>query len=88
MEYDRKRRPPSGQLAESCRYAFEALTQVQVAYLDQITREINDNEEAMAEGEYAFNEFVDRFGPRLAQLNGVIQVLATLGSTSNPTLAE
>jgi hypothetical protein len=75
-------------LAESCRYASEALTRVQVAYLDQITREINDNEESMADGEYAFNEFVDRFGPRLAQLNGVIQVLATLGSTSNPAIAE
>ncbi len=75
-------------LAESCRYASEALTRVQVAYLDQITREVNDNEEAMADGEYAFNDFVDRFGPRLAQLNGVIQVLATLGSTSNPAVTE
>jgi len=26
------------------------------------------------------NEFVDRFGPRLAHLNGVIQVLAQLSS--------
>jgi hypothetical protein len=26
------------------------------------------------------NEFVDRFGPRLAHLNGVLQVLAQLGS--------
>ena len=75
-------------LAESCRYASEALTRVQVAYLDQITREINDNEESMVDGEYALNEFVDRFGPRLAQLNGVIQVLATLSNTSNPAAAE
>ncbi len=75
-------------LAESCRYASEALTRVQVAYLDQITREVNDNEESMADGEYALNEFVDRFGPRLAQLNGVIQVLATLGSTPNLAAAE
>ena len=75
-------------LAESCRYASEALTRVQVAYLDQITREVNDNEESMVDGEYALNEFVDRFGPRLAQLNGVIQVLATLSNTSNPAAAE
>jgi hypothetical protein len=27
------------------------------------------------------NEFVDRYGPRLAHLNGVLQVLAQLGST-------
>lgn len=75
-------------LAESCRYAAEALTRVQSAYLDQITREINDNEESMVDGEYAFNEFVDRFGPRLAQLNGVIQVLATLGNAPNPAVSE
>ena len=75
-------------LAESCRYAAEALTRVQVAYLDQITREVNDNEENMVDGEYALNEFVDRFGPRLAQLNGVIQVLATLSNTPNPAAVE
>ena len=75
-------------LAESCRYASEALTRVQVAYLDQITREVNDNEDSMVDGEYSFNEFVDRFGPRLAQLNGVIQVLATLSNTSNPAATE
>jgi hypothetical protein len=27
------------------------------------------------------NEFVDRFGPRLAHLNGVLQVLSQLGAT-------
>lgn len=75
-------------LAESCRYASEALTRVQSIYLDTITREINDNEEILADGEYALNEFVDRFGARLAQLNGIVQVLATLGSTPNPAAEE
>jgi hypothetical protein len=75
-------------LAESCRYASEALTRVQVAYLDSITREVNDNEDAMVEGEYALNEFVDRFGARLAQLNGVIQVLATLSNSPNAAAME
>jgi hypothetical protein len=69
-------------LAESCKYAAESLTRVQTSYLDQITRDISDNEDHMIEGEFAFNEFVDRYGPRLAQLNGVIQVLAMLGSAT------
>jgi hypothetical protein len=30
------------------------------------------------------SEFVDRYGPRLAHLNGVLQVLAQL-SSNNPT---
>ena len=36
------------------------------------------------DGDFLLNEFVDRFGPRLAHLNGVIQVLAQLSSTPNP----
>jgi hypothetical protein len=30
------------------------------------------------------NEFIDRYGPRLAHLNGVIQVLAQLSSVPDP----
>ena len=67
-------------LAESCREAAEALSRVQVEYLERMTEEINDTAEDMAGGEFMLNEFVDRFGPRLAHLNGVIQVLAQLGS--------
>jgi hypothetical protein len=67
-------------LANSCREAAEALSRVQVEYLERMTEEINDTSEDMTYGEFALNEFVDRFGPRLAHLNGVIQVLAQLSS--------
>jgi hypothetical protein len=70
-------------LAESCRSAAEALSRVQVEYLERMTEEINDTAEDMACGEFLMNEFVDRFGPRLAHLNGVIQVLAQLSSAPN-----
>ena len=70
-------------LAESCREAAEALSRVQVEYLQRMTEEINDTAEDMACGEFLMNEFVDRFGPRLAHLNGVIQVLAQLSSAPN-----
>ena len=39
------------------------------------------SEENLLEGEFMMNEFVDRFGPRLAHLNGVLQVLAQLGTS-------
>jgi hypothetical protein len=74
-------------LAESCRQAAEALSHVQVDYLERITDEIKDTAEDMAHGEFMLNEFVDRFGPRLAHLNGVIQVLAQLGSPHAPNQA-
>ena len=67
-------------LAESCREAAEALSRVQVEYLERMTEEINDTSDDMVYGEFMLNEFVDRFGPRLAHLNGVIQVLAQLSA--------
>jgi len=72
-------------LAESCREAAESLSRVQLDYLERITDEINETAEDMVEGDFMLNEFVDRFGPRLAHLNGVIQVLAQLSSTPTPT---
>ena len=75
-------------LAEACRDAAEALSRVQVDYLERITEEINDSAEDMADGEFVLNEFIDRFGPRLAHLNGVIQVLAQLSSTPTPATAD
>lgn len=72
-------------LAVACRKAAEALTRVQIEYLDRMTEEINDTSDDMVEGEFVLNEFVDRYGPRLAHLNSVIQVLAQLSSVPNPT---
>ena len=75
-------------LANSCREAAEALSRVQVEFLDRMTEDINDSANDMLEGEFVFNEFVDRYGPRLAHLNGVIQVLAQLSSVPNPTSTQ
>jgi hypothetical protein len=58
---------------------------VQVEFLQGMTTEINDNADALMDGEFVLNEFVDRFGPRLAHLNGVLQILAQLSSTPTPT---
>src|SRR3954468_22910449 len=71
-------------LAGACREAAEALTRVQIEYLERMTDEINDTSDDMVEGEFLLNEFVDRYGPRLAHLNGVIQVLAQLSAVPNP----
>lgn len=75
-------------LAGACREAAEALTRVQIEYLQRMTEEINDTSDDMVEGEFLLNEFVDRYGPRLAHLNGVIQVLAQLSSVPNPANSQ
>lgn len=68
------------ELARACRSAAETLSRVQTQFLDSLTEEIADSEESLEESEFMLNEFVDRFGPRLAHLNGVLQVLAQLGN--------
>ena len=74
------------QLARSCRRAAESLGKVQTEFLGSLTEEICDNFDALYDGEFMLNEFVDRFGPRLAHLNGVLQVLTQLSSV--PTQAN
>ena len=77
-------RTANPRLARSCRDAAESLSRVQVEYLERITEEIRDTAEDLIDGEFMLNEFVDRFGPRLAHLNGVIQVLAQLSCPQPP----
>ena len=69
-------------LASSCRRAAEILSKVQGEFLQQLTVEVEDEEENLLEGEFVLSEFVDRYGPRLAHLNGVLQVLAQLSATN------
>ncbi|HVA51250.1 MAG TPA: hypothetical protein VNH11_33220, partial [Pirellulales bacterium] len=56
------------------------LSRVQTEFLATLTQEVNENAEVLCDGEFMLNEFVDRFGPRLAHLNGVLQVLAQLSA--------
>jgi len=72
-------------LARQCRKAAETLSQVQNEFLHNLTEEVADSEDCLLEGEFALNEFVDRYGPRLAHLNGVLQVLSQLSVTPDRT---
>ena len=68
------------QLSQACRQAAETLSKVQTQFLESLTEEVNDNSESLQDSDFLLQEFVDRFGPRMAHLNGVLQVLAQLGS--------
>ena len=69
-------------LVRSCRRAADALGRVQTEFLRTMTREVNDNADALADGDFLLSEFVDRFGPRMAHLNGILQVLAQLSGSN------
>lgn len=67
-------------LAVACRQAAESLSKVHVEFLSSIANEACDNAESFGESDYALGDFLDRYGPRLAHFNGVLQLLAQLGT--------
>ncbi|MFO0906179.1 MAG: hypothetical protein U0939_24440 [Pirellulales bacterium] len=72
-------------LASACRAAADTLGKVQTQFLFQLTEEVRDSGESLSDSDFMLHEFVDRFGPRLAHLNGVLQVLSQL---SGPVVGE
>jgi len=75
-------------LARNCRLAAEALGKVQAEFLESLTREISESYQNLMDGDFMLNEFVDRFGPRMAHLNGILQVLSQLSAVPNPAAAQ
>ena len=76
-------RDANPELARRCRAAANALSRVQTQYLENLTEEVSENSDHLMDGEFMLTEFVDRFGPRLAHLNGVLQILSQLSSVPN-----
>jgi len=68
------------ELAKSCRQAAESLSKVHAEFLASIARDAAENADDFADSEYALGEFIDRYGPRLAHFNGVLQLFAQLGA--------
>ncbi len=75
-------------LARRCRKAAESLSRVQTDFLEHLTEDISNTADDLSESDFMLNEFVDRYGPRLAHLNGVLQVLSQLSSMPDATNAQ
>jgi len=71
------------ELSQRCREAAETLSEVQNEFLRGLTEEVENSEYGLRDSDYMLQEFVDRFGPRLAHLNGVLQVLSQLASNDS-----
>ena len=68
------------ELSEDCGRATEVLGRIQAKFIEDVTQEILDNEEILLEGSFSLREFIDSYGMRLAQLNGLIQFVAQLST--------
>jgi exonuclease VII large subunit len=66
-------------LVRSCKDALETLSTVQSEFLQNLANEVAESKEGLSDSEYVFAEFLDRYGPRMAHLNGILQVLNHLG---------
>jgi hypothetical protein len=75
-------------LAASCRQAADSLSKVHLEFLSSIANEACDNADSFGESDYALGDFLDRFGPRLAHFNGVLQLLSQLGTPAQPSQPE
>ena len=72
----------------NCHRAAKELSKVQAEFLENLTREIGENFDNLVEGEFMLTEFIDRFGPRMAHLNGILQVLSQLSAVPNPATRQ
>ena len=70
-------------LAKECRSAVEALSAVQNQFLFRMAEDIQESADELSDGGFMLNEFVDRYGPRIAHLNGVMQILSQLGGSGS-----
>lgn len=76
-------RSANPELARACRQTMDALARAQVAILQELTEELSDSGDAIESSPYLLGEFIDRFGPRMAHLNCVLQMVGQLGETSD-----
>ena len=67
-------------LTDDCREAMEALTKIHTSYIQEFANELTTRKDEILDSEYSFNDFIDKFGPRMMQLNGLIQFLSYLSA--------
>ncbi len=72
-------RKANPRLSRDCRRAVELLGRAQSSHLRRLLDEVEDQGEAVVDGEFVLNELIDRFGPRMAHLNSLLQVMGQLG---------
>src|SRR5688500_18891911 len=75
-------------LARSCRIAADSLTKVQNDLIHKLTEDAADNYESMIDSDFALAEFVDRFGPRMAHLGGMLHMVSTLSAQKEAPSTE
>ena len=72
------------ELAEGSRGILDALTKAQSEQFTRMLDEVCENSEGISYNEYDLNDFLDRFGPRMMHINGLLQMFSLLVSPEIP----
>lgn len=67
------------ELSQDCKRASEVLGKAQSEYLQGLTEQVLEDGEDM--DSWTLQEFIDKYGQRLAQFNGMLAYLAQLGAS-------
>jgi hypothetical protein len=70
-------------LADSCRKALPHLERCYGQLIRDLTEKLNEEEHAL-DNDFSLQEFLDRFGMRLAQLGTILNLVAPLADAANP----
>ncbi len=68
------------ELAKGCRQLLDRMSSMQNEYFTKMVEDSVENSVDWDYSEFMFNDFVDRFGPRLIHLNTLLQALSQLAA--------
>lgn len=68
------------ELAKGCRQLLDRMSSMQNEYFTKMVEVSAENSEDWDYSEFMFNDFVDRFGPRLIHINSLLQALSQLAA--------
>jgi hypothetical protein len=80
--------PDFPDLADNCKKALPHLERCYGQLLRELTERLNDEEEHGLDNDFALQEFLDRFGMRLAQLGTILNLVAPLAEAANSSQGE
>lgn len=80
--------PDFPDLADNCRKALPHLERCYGQLLRDLTDKLNDEDEHGLDNDFALQEFLDRFGMRLAQLGTILNLVAPLADAANTSQGE
>ncbi len=75
-------------LADDCRKALPHLERCYGQLIRDLTDKLNDGDEQGLDNEFTLQEFLDRYGMRLAQLGTILNLVAPLAEAANTSQGE